>query len=99
MHSIFDAEALEQFRKKHDLQPFRLKQVFHEIFKNSVLDFNDMTTLSKDLREKLAEEFTILPFKLKELQEGSDTTKFLFELPDGNVIESVVMFHFHDVIE
>ncbi|MEI7478333.1 MAG: hypothetical protein WCJ81_07835 [bacterium] len=99
MQSIFNAEALEQFRKQHNLQPFRMKQIFHEIFKNSIIDFQEMTTLSKDLRDQLSQEFTIMPFKLKELQESDDTTKFLFELPDGNVIESVVMFHFHEIIE
>ncbi len=58
-----------------------------------------MTTLSKDLRDNLSKEFEIIPFTLKELHEWTDTTKFLFALPDGNVIESVVMFHFHEVIE
>ncbi len=99
MHSIFNEAALEEFRKAQGLQPFRIKQIFHEIFKNSILDFQEMTTLSKDLRDALTKEFTIIPFKLKELQESDDTTKFLFELPDGNVIESVVMYHFHEIIE
>ncbi len=99
MHSIFDQEALENFRKEHNLQPFRIKQIFHEIFKNSIIDFQEMTNLSKDLRDTLSKEFSIIPFELKELQESSDTTKFLFTLPDGNVIESVVMFHFHEIIE
>ena len=98
-HSIFDAVAVEAFRKEHNLQPFRMKQIYHEIFKNSVLDFQEMTALAKDLRDNLTAQFEIIPFKLKELHEGEDTTKFLFELPDGNVIESVVMFHFHEIIE
>jgi 23S rRNA (adenine2503-C2)-methyltransferase len=97
--SIFDADAVEIFRKEHGLQPFRIKQIYHEIFKNSVLDFQEMTALSKELRDDLSARFSIIPFTLKEFQEGSDTTKFLFSLPDGNVIESVVMFHFHEVIE
>ena len=69
MQSIFNAESLEQFRKKHNLQPFRIKQIFHEIFKNSILDFQDMTTLSKDLRDELSKEFEIIPFTLKEMHE------------------------------
>lgn len=99
MYSIFDAEHVERFRKEHDLQPFRIKQIYHEIFKNSVLSFQEMTTLSKDLRDALEKEFTIAPFTVQETQEADTTTKFLFALPDGNVIESIVMFHFHDVIE
>src|SRR5689334_6305120 len=99
MNSIFDAVALEQFRKEHKLQPFRIKQIFHEIYKNSVLDFNEMTALPKDLREKLAETFEIIPFTLDQIHESEETTKFLFKLADGNIMESVIMFHYHDVIE
>lgn len=97
--SIFDKEKLEERRVQHKLQPFRLKQIFHEIFKNSVIDFQEMTTLSKELRDSLSEHFTIVPFELQEQQESEDTTKFLFKLPDGNVIESVIMFHYHEIIE
>ncbi len=97
--SIFDAEKLEARRKEHQLQPFRIKQIYHEIFKNSVIDFQEMTALSKEMRDSLSENFSIVPFKLKEQQESPDTTKFLFELEDGNVIESVIMFHYHEIIE
>ena len=97
--SIFDKEKLEQRRAEHKLQPFRIKQIFHEIFKNSVIDFQEMTALSKEIRQSLEDTFTIVPFTLKEQQESDDTTKFLFELPDGNVIESVIMFHYHEIIE
>lgn len=97
--SIFDKEKLEERRVLHKVQPFRLKQIFHEIFKNSVLDFQEMTALSKELRDSLSENFTIVPFELQEMQESQDTTKFLFKLPDGNVIESVIMFHYHEIIE
>lgn len=97
--SIFDSEKLEERRKELKVQPFRLKQIFHEIFKNSVLDFQEMTALSKELRDSLSEHFTIVPFELQEMQESEDTTKFLFKLPDGNVIESVIMFHYHEIIE
>ena len=69
MNSIFDATKLEEFRKEHKLQPFRIKQIFHEIYKNSVIDFDDMTTLSKDLRQLLKENFQIIPFELAEMQE------------------------------
>lgn len=97
--SIFDKEKLEERRVLHKVQPFRLKQIFHEIFKNAVMDFQEMTALSKDLRDSLSENFTIVPFELQEMQESNDTTKFLFKLPDGNVIESVIMFHYHEIIE
>ncbi|HMT01084.1 MAG TPA: 23S rRNA (adenine(2503)-C(2))-methyltransferase RlmN [Candidatus Absconditabacterales bacterium] len=97
--SIFNAEAVEEFRKEEKLQPFRVKQIFHEIFKNAQIDFKEMTTLSKDLREKLDQKFQIIPFELDSVHESAETTKFLFRLPDTNLIESVIMFHFHDIIE
>lgn len=96
MDSIFNKEKLEEFRKEHKLQPFRIQQIFHEIFKNSILDFQEMTTLSKDLRDQLASRFYILPFTVKETQEWPDTTKFLLQLADGNVIEAIIMMHFHN---
>lgn len=97
--SIFNAEAVEARRKEHNVQPFRLKQIFHEIFKNAVMDFQEMTTLSKEHRDSLEENFTIVPFTLDSMQESQDTTKFLFKLDDGNVIESVIMFHYHEIVE
>ena len=99
MHSLFDQNAREEFRKEHKIQPFRLKQIKHEIFKNAVINFDEMTTLSKDLRHQLAEHFEIIPFTLDTIQESEDTTKFLFKLPDGNVIEAVIMFHYHEIVE
>lgn len=99
MHSIFDQDARESFRQEHKIQPFRLKQIKHEIFKNAVINFDEMTTLSKDLRQSLKEHFEIIPFTLDTVQESEDTTKFLFKLPDGNVIEAVIMFHYHEIVE
>ena len=57
MYSIFDTEKLEEFRKEHKLQPFRIKQIYHNIFKNSIIDFDQMTDLPKDLRQKIKEKF------------------------------------------
>lgn len=63
------------------------------------MDFQEMTALSKEHRDSLSENFTIVPFELESMHESEDTTKFLFKLPDGNVIESVIMFHYHEIIE
>ena len=51
------------------------------------------TNLPKSLREKLAENVTFSPFKVKVYQNSSDgsTRKTLFELPDKNLIEAVLM--------
>lgn len=53
-----------------------------------------MTTLSKELRNALKEKYNVLPIKIIEVQECKETSKFLFETSDGNVIETVLMYHF-----
>lgn len=96
MESIFNPIAVEAFRKKYNLQPFRIKQIYHEIFKNSILDFQEITTLSKELRDDLSANFSILPFTIEDTQESENTIKFLLKQDDGSVLESVIMMHFHD---
>jgi 23S rRNA (adenine2503-C2)-methyltransferase len=51
-----------------------------------------MTNLPKSLIEKLEEEFVVNPLKQRIVQESKDgTIKYLFELPDGMLIETVLM--------
>jgi len=75
MYSIFNQEKLEEFRQKEKLQPFRVKQIFNNIFKNSIIEFDDMTDLWKDLRSKLKENFYIVSLKPTEVIEWEETTK------------------------
>lgn len=95
MHSLFDQEQLELFRKEHQLQPYRIKQIMQEIFVNNNTDFDDMTTLSKDLRVALKEKFSIIPLGVDKIIEDDETSKFLFTTADNNVVEAVLMYHFH----
>ena len=88
---------LEKFRKQENLQPFRIKQIYHEIFKNSRINFEDMTTLSKDLRNKLNEKFEILSLKPVKILDSEETTKIAFETQNWDVIESVIMYHYHKI--
>lgn len=78
-------------------KPFRAGQIYkwlHVRFANS---FDEMSDLSKALREKLAGEFYITDLKKLEVQVSKDdgTRKYLFELPDGNTVESVLMRYHH----
>ncbi len=88
---------LEQFRKQQGLQPFRIKQIFYEIFKNSRIDFESMTTLSKDLRKSLAEQFEILSLKPEKILDSENTTKIAFSTSSGDIVESVLMYHYHTI--
>ena len=73
--SILDAGKLQAFTKERKLQPFRVKQIYQEIFKNQNINFADMTTLSKDLREDLDKEFSVVTLKVDKLLEDESTTK------------------------
>lgn len=73
--SILDAGKLQEFTKEHKLQPFRVKQIYQEIFKNQNINFADMTTLSKDLREDLDKEFSVVTLEVDKVLEDESTTK------------------------
>lgn len=92
---LFDDIKLEEFRKINKLQPFKIKQIYHEVFKSSNIKFEDMTTLSKELRTQLEEQFYILPFKVDKVLDSDETTKIAFETTDWQIIESVIMYHWH----
>lgn len=91
--SILDAGKLQEFTKEHKLQPFRVKQIYQEIFKNQNIDFADMTTLSKDLREDLDKHFSVVTLKADKILEDETSTKIWFQTHDGLMIEAVILYH------
>lgn len=86
------AEALTAMGEKS----FRGKQIFTWLARGAV-SFEDMTNLSKALREKLSHEFYITaPERVeKQVSEIDGTVKYLWRLEDKNCIESVVMSYKH----
>ena len=85
-------KEMEDFIKSLGEPAFRAKQVFSWIYKG-VTDFDDMTNVPKSLREKLAEQAYIGRLKMLKVQKSKTdgTRKYLYELEDGNRIESVFM--------
>ena len=75
---------------------YRAKQVFQWLGRG-VSSFEEMTNLSKPLRQKLAAEFSIpaLTMLRKQISRLDGTIKYLWELPDGNAVETVVMRYHH----
>ena len=75
---------------------FRGKQVFSWLHKGAT-DFAEMNNLSKPLREKLSKEFTITAPTVarKQVSRLDGTVKYLWELRDGNCIETVLMSYHH----
>lgn len=88
----YSIEDLEGFFKEKGLEKFRARQVFQWVNKG-VFSSDEMTNLSKDIRSALQEEFhTGILHTVHKLESKRDETKkYLFELNDGNIIESVLM--------
>ena len=75
---------------------YRAEQIFKWIYVENVKNFNEMTNLSLELREKLTENYTLGIYKIIKKQESSDgTKKYLFDVLDGNAIETVLMQYKH----
>lgn len=87
---------LQELMARIGQESFRGKQIFRWLSKG-VKDLDEMTDISKSLRDELKKTAFIGCLKIrKKLISGVDgTIKFLFELDDGNIIESVLMEYKH----
>lgn len=70
---------------------YRAKQMFNAIYKNNIHTISEITTIKKDLREKMKNDLIFDSLELVEVVESNETVKFLFKLYDGNLIETVLM--------
>ena len=92
----YNLEELKQEFIKLGEKAYRAEQVFKWIYVDCVSSFDDMTNLSKELREKLKQEFSMHNFEILKKQESADgTKKYLFDILDGNAIETVLMEYHH----
>ena len=76
---------------------FRGKQIYTWLHQRLVTSFEEMTDISKKLQEKLQETCEITNLTVERVQTSSidGTKKYLFQLSDGNYIESVLMIYKH----
>lgn len=86
-------EQLNNVISKLGQPKFRAKQIFTWLHKNGVTSFDEMTNVSKALREKLCENYYISTCEIEDkyVSKIDDTVKYLFKLNDGEYIESVIM--------
>ncbi len=85
---------LKDWLADHEQQGFRAKQIFDWLYIKRITSFDDMSNLSKELRQLLEDNFSITTLKTVVKQESKDgTIKFLYELQDGYTIETVLMRH------
>jgi len=89
----FTLNELEGFIASIGEKKFRAAQLFDWLYGKEAQSFDEMTTLSKPFRERLNDIAVIESSRLVTSQTSPDdgTVKFLFELPDGKQIESVLI--------
>ena len=86
----FDAAGLTKFFAEQGEKPFRAKQVLRWMHRFGQSDFDAMTDIAKSLRERLKAEAVIVPPSVISDKLSDDgTRKFLFDVGDGNAIETV----------
>ena len=96
MRNIYDLskEELENYFESIGDKKFRAVQILEWLYRKKVTSFDEMTNLSKLAIQTLKDNFIIEGLNLKTKFVSSDgTIKFLFELNDGNLIETVLMRH------
>ena len=89
----YSFEELKEEIARIGEKAFRSTQIYEWLHVKLAESFDEMTNLSKALREKLKEEYEIAKVKMidHQISKVDPTEKFLFELCDGNMIESVLM--------
>ena len=88
----YDLQDLKEELVSIGEKGFRAEQIFKWIYQEKVKSFDEMTNLSLELREKLKQNYTICNYNiLKKLESFDGTKKYLFDILDGNAIESVLM--------
>lgn len=92
--------TLEELKEEMELlgeKAFRAKQVYEWLHVKLVNTFEEMSNLSKNLREKLETNYRIPKVEMieRQISKIDGTNKFLFGLEDGHVIESVLMRYKH----
>ena len=88
---------LEEYIKNFGQPSYRAKQLYEWLHVHLAESYDEMTNLPKSLRGKLAESASLVVLRsvrtLTSKQDG--TKKYLFALPDGNLVESVLMHYHH----
>lgn len=92
----YNLEDLKNELKEIGEKPFRAEQIFKWLYEEKIQSFDEMTNLSLELRKKLKNNYTMCNFNILKKQESKDgTIKYLFDVLDGNAIETVLMRYHH----
>ena len=78
--------------KERGLRPFRADQILQSLYRDYIADWDQATTLPKDFRKTLTEEFPLTEFSTLDKSISTDgTTKLLIGFADGNSVETVLI--------
>lgn len=90
-------DELKNALKEIGEKPFRAAQLYDWMHNKRVGSITEMSNISKELKQKLQQQFSFVSLKLllEQVSKEDDTKKFLFELPDGNTVETVWMKYKH----
>ncbi len=90
-------EELQQFIVDIGDKKFRAEQIYQWLHQKLITDFDEMTNISKNLREKLKQTCRLVSLEPERVQVSKidGTAKYLFKLYDNNLIESVLMKYHH----
>lgn len=90
----FTIEELKQFLLEKGHKSFHADQLFKWVYEQKIFDYDQMTNISKPLREELKRSVEIKTLEVQSVQESNDgTVKYLFKLENGSLIETVLMTH------
>ncbi|MBA2367955.1 MAG: 23S rRNA (adenine(2503)-C(2))-methyltransferase RlmN [Candidatus Protochlamydia sp.] len=92
-YADLDYNDFVKWLKDHGEKEFRAKQIINWIYQKGILSWDEMSDLSRDLRDKLSKEIRLPVLELVRFTESKDneTVKFLWRLRDGNLVESVLI--------
>lgn len=88
---VFD--NIHKYFEEKNIPKFRFKQFYSAVFKQLVLDFDEITVFPKHLRDELKENFSITTMFLVESHKSGNTIKFVLKTHDEQFVEAVLMIH------
>ena len=94
MRSIYDLSMndLNNYLLENGFKSFHSKQIFKWLYEKRISSFDQMSDISKKMIDQLKSDFIIEDLKIIDRQVSKDgTEKYLFELADGSLIETVLM--------
>lgn len=90
----YSKENLIKYLQERNIPTFRATQIFEGLYRQKSESIEDIKGLKRETKEELKKDFVLEKLKIKTKQVSTDgTIKFLYELSDGSLIETVLMSH------